>query len=799
MQIKMTVFDDVNALQRRERVVHWDDLARELMSPPQYASKAAMPLLKLATFGDHRSAQGSVRWDANVREVHGIEGDYDTEVTSVERAHDILTRAGVEALLYTTARNEPGKPRWRVLCPLSTPCVPHDRRAYVGILNEILGGVLADESFTLSQSFYYGAVSGCEFKALRSSGRCIDDFSLLYDGVFPTEDRHEANAEDIDAAVRALAFANVTDETMLDIRSAVAALRPHRYEQGSYLKWFEIILALNSLRFANREAEARNIAIEFSRRGGAAFDPRAFDRLWREVPKRYTYRTIFKRAAEDGWANPRASATQPDRADGGRVDHTDSGNVNALYEETKGDLRYVVERKVWLWWTGCGWQVDESGSRARDAALKVAERYWTAAATLEKDADRLDGEERKHAQKLARAVRSWALHCRNKKGLDNMLALAARDSRFAVSATELDLDVWALGVANGVVDLRTGVLRANSRENFITKSCNCRFDPDAGAPAWRDFIAKITGLPDGPNCFIPRPELASYAQRAIGYWATGSTREQKMFVAVGDGSNGKSVMFDVIEHILGPYCVQVPPDAMMASSRDADAERPTPVARSLAGARLAFGSEAKERHKLNAAWVKKQTGDGKMTARGMHENTFTFSITHKLALLTNHEPQLDHMDEATRGRIHTWPFDRRWNRPGLSRRDPNLPDGDKDLKEKLLAEGEGILAWIVAGAVLYCREGLEPPAPVAERTVAYFDQQDALVQWLATTEKCALAEGTRANELFESYKSWCGVEGFTPTPSNVASFGKRLKSTGCEYERDKAGSVYGLRVGTPTF
>jgi len=484
-----------------------------------------------------------------------------------------------------------------------------------------------------------------------------------------------------------------------------------------------------------------------------------------------------------------------DRPDGGRVDMTDAGNVNALYEETRGDLRYIVERRHWMRWNGQTWRIDESGSAAAGAAQAVAERYLREAKRLEADADRAAGEDRKRLVKLAESHRAWANRCRNRTGVDNMLSLAARDDRFTINVSELDQDRWALGVFNGVVDLRTGQLRPSGRDDFITKRSPLAFNAAAKAPRWERFVDEITALPAPGGRFMFRPELADYLRRAVGYWATGSVQEQKMFVCVGEGSNGKSVLFDVLAEVLGPYGVAIPPDAMMATGRDADGERPTPFARSLAGARLAYGSEAKEGQKLNAAWVKKQTGDAKLTARGLHENAFTFEITHKLALLTNHEPHLDHMDQAARGRIHTIPFDVRWNRPGVPSRDPRLPDGDKGLMQALRAEAEGILAWMVRGAVAYARHGLEPPQEVAARTLAYFQEQDAFAQWLATMERCPAKGGTGAQALFVAFQAWCVGEGISdPAPATQRAFSKALQMQGIESVRVASGSSWGLRL-----
>ena len=65
-----------------------------------------------------------------------------------------------------------------------------------------------------------------------------------------------------------------------------------------------------------------------------------------------------------------------------------------------------------------------------------------------------------------------------------MLALAGKHGAFVIDVAALDTDPHLLGVQNGVVDLRTGALRPDAREDFVTRRCAHAYRPDAKAPRW---------------------------------------------------------------------------------------------------------------------------------------------------------------------------------------------------------------------------------------------------------------------------------------------------------------------------
>lgn len=481
------------------------------------------------------------------------------------------------------------------------------------------------------------------------------------------------------------------------------------------------------------------------------------------------------------------------------VDRTDAGNVAVLANITKGDLRYILENKTFMVWEGERWRMDYGSVRAHQLSLGVAEQsiqlanyYWN-----EAKRQNLSKEEIEVLENQGDYYYSWAAKCRSKTKLDAVLALAQRDPRFVVQASNLDRDPFLLGVANGTIDLRNGQLRPNSRADFVTKRCPIDFNTDAKAPRWEQFISEITSvngsLVAGVLKRTERKHLGLYLKKLLGYCFTGDTREQVMFILIGGGSNGKNVLLDTFKAIGGDYIETIAPEVLMTAKFDNGADQASPSTRKLAGARAAISSESKEGQKLDISVVKRHTGGGYITARGLHKDPVTFEITHKLLLMTNTAPSIAHMDDATRGRLHMIPFDMKWNRPSEACPDPTFPNAQKNLMEVLEKEREGILLWLVQGAAAYYKEGLSPPSEVVAKTATYLDSNDSFKQWYQVYEKCMPSDGTWASALYVEYTQLCRDEALSIQITSTAELGKKLKTLGCEHHKFREGMKYGLR------
>jgi hypothetical protein len=70
-----------------------------------------------------------------------------------------LEQAGIAAMVYTSPSHTEDAPHWRVLCPTFVALPPTERARLLSRLNGVVGGGLSPESWTLSQSYYFGSVN----------------------------------------------------------------------------------------------------------------------------------------------------------------------------------------------------------------------------------------------------------------------------------------------------------------------------------------------------------------------------------------------------------------------------------------------------------------------------------------------------------------------------------------------------------------------------------------------------------------------------------------------------------------
>lgn len=430
---------------------------------------------------------------------------------------------------------------------------------------------------------------------------------------------------------------------------------------------------------------------------------------------------------------------------------TDLGNARRLADLMQGNGRYEPASRSWFNWEGRFWKRDAEGEVTRLAKQVVDQLLF-------------DARQISDPETLKRRI-AFANRSQGVARIGAMIELAKTEPAVPISFNKFDRQPHLLNVANGLIDLRTGELSEHDQDAFITNFLDLEYDPAAECPTFEKFIGDVLSNDK---------ELIEFVHRAIGYAATGETREQCFFILHGEGANGKSTFLNVIRSILGDYAKHTPTDTLVSKTGGASND----LAR-LAGARLVTASEANADQRMADALVKQITGDEPITARLLYREFVTFHPTFKLFLATNQLPQVSGNDPAMWRRIRTIPFERVFQ----------PEEQDHGLAEKLADERNGILSWIVRGATKWYRYGLTKPDAVVKANDDYRTEMDSVGHFISEQCKVEPEAQISASALYNSYRRFSNDNGQTPVSQTM--FGRTLTSRG--FNSVKRGGMF--RVG----
>ena len=423
----------------------------------------------------------------------------------------------------------------------------------------------------------------------------------------------------------------------------------------------------------------------------------------------------------------------------------DYGNAKRLADLVGNRLKYVPETKQWLVWRDGCWTWDSDGAWVRSFAAELRSVLYREAAAHIADADHF--------------VR-WARQSSKAKTINASVSMLRDFPSIQLPYTQIDANDTLVGFDNArqVLDLRTGLARPATPEDYVTKSLNVAElgDPDL-AERWMQFLGEV---------FSGDVELIDWFQRYCGYLLTASTEDQSFLFLHGRGANGKSVLVEVLKHIMGDYACVVAPETLCASNRAGGAATPDLIP--LIGARRVMAAETEENSKFAQSRVKALVAGDSTTARANYGAPITFNPVAKLIITGNHMPDYSGNDGGLERRLRIIPFKKTF---APEERDQQLP-------AKLRQQAAHIFAWMVRGCLEWRRRDLsDTPLVIRQATASYMDDQDIVGQWLSECTESSPGD-LPSTEAYGNYKVWAQDNGMRPVTSR--QFNNKLRGCGRE-------------------
>ena len=784
-----TLFQSVSASRKKAFPGSWTDLFYFLKKDSKpFAAKETQPLISLCSYGERRTEKGSYRTADNVVMCYGIEGDYDGEKVSIESARVLLEDAGVRAVLYTSWSSTPGKPRWRVLCPLSKAHSPAERERLVARVNGVLGGILAGESFTLSQSYFYGRHPTNIFTCLATfddptDGQCIDlldELDAMAVGKPGAESKPGKPTEKrpVDDMLGELLRGDDVHGNALRI---VARMVAQGVDNQTIKATFRVLAqGVADNRDAGRAAQL--VGDELQRMIDGARS------------KGYTPQIIAELMAEG-----EEVLTYTRKEIAGMIEATDD------YDELTGRIAKLV----------CACNLKETDRQslrkfiAKKAGVSVSSLKADAKLYTHVNADK-DSDHLKAARETLKAygtgnlIESTASLWRwrgdgvwremdDREVKQKIHDVAANDAlTSSVVGSVLDLikteahrPGHRFDDANSDINCLNGMLRwakegfwevvPHDREQYRTTQVPIAYDPNATAPRFEQFLKEVfAGTPDSDA-------RISVVCEALGYSLVPSCYLEKFFMLIGRGANGKSVLLSVLSALVGrDQTAAVQPSQFENRFQRAH----------LQGKLANIITEIAEGAEIADAQLKSLVSGEMTTAEHKMKPPFEFVPFAKHWFGTNHMPHSRDFSDALFRRAVILEF-------------PNKFDGSKrdvHLTSKLNAELPGIFNMALTGlARLIEKRAFTPCASSDDLTRQWRLEADQVAQFVEETCRSVPGESITSGFIYQQYELWADQAGINRT-LNRKNFTTRLERLGFLSGKGTGGvrMIYGLKLSSGT-
>jgi P4 family phage/plasmid primase-like protien len=318
---------------------------------------------------------------------------------------------------------------------------------------------------------------------------------------------------------------------------------------------------------------------------------------------------------------------------------------------------------------------------------------------------------------------------------------------------KVDEDRFLMACNNGVFDMKTMQFRDGKQEDYLSFSTNLDIDPEMNYteyPAWSEvdeFISRV----------LPVDEVRKYFLSHLAICLSGSAC-QLFHILTGSGSNGKSMLMNLVETALGDYACKVP-ISMITQGRNKSSAASPEIVR-LKGRRFVTMQEPDEAVPINTGLMKEITSSEKILARDLFAGSkqmTEFELQCKFQLACNEKPKVNSNDGGTWRRLIVINFISKFI---MNPSGPNQYKLDSSIEHKVKSDawGKAFLAYLIHTYKENGGKAIAPPPVVLEYTNDYREENDAITKFIGECTRPVvegeLVVGIRKEHLTDQFKQW---------------------------------------------
>lgn len=321
-----------------------------------------------------------------------------------------------------------------------------------------------------------------------------------------------------------------------------------------------------------------------------------------------------------------------------------------------------------------------------------------------------------------------------------------------------------INLKNGTFEISERVqhLREFRKEDFLTYQLPFEYEEGAELTLFRKFL----------NDVLPEVELQNILSEYLGsiFITNKVLKLEKALFLYGGGSNGKSVVFDIISALLGDE--NFSSYSLESLTKDKDSRS------MIADKLLNYCSETSAT--VQSEIFKKLVSREPIDVRQVYKTSFIMKDYARLMFNSNDLPTDIEHNHAFFRRFLIIPF----------RITIKEEDQDKNLSSKIIRyELPGIFNWILAGMKRLLEKKNFTPSVIVENEVIRFRREsDSVLSFLDDSNYSpSYSEEVSIKDLYQEYRTYC-IEN-SNRPCSNRTFRKRLENGGYEAKRKNTGWV----------
>lgn len=320
------------------------------------------------------------------------------------------------------------------------------------------------------------------------------------------------------------------------------------------------------------------------------------------------------------------------------------------------------KRGTWFKFQNHRWHKDKGLSLRDKISTDLYNKFSSVSDVYEKESEEYEeGDERKEAlKKRITNLNTIKLSLKKTVSKDHIMREAAEifyDSNFEKL---MDANKYLMCFNNGVVDFKNKIFRDGLPEDYITKSTLIDYiQPNENNQFWIEGTNVINEFLDK---IFPISDLRQYMFDHLASCLIGDNINQTFHVYHGSGSNGKSLLTELMGATLGEYKGTVP-ITLVTDNRGKIGAHSDEIIK-LKGVRLAVMQEPTKGAKLNEGIMKELSGGDPIQARGIWCESEVFEPQWSLVVGTNNLFDIQSNDDGTWRRLRRCPFPSKFIEPG---------------------------------------------------------------------------------------------------------------------------------------